>query len=344
MQMQAVAKLQAGPGADLIRTDVPTPGFGEVLVRVKAASICGTDVHIYTWDPWARTRIQPPLIFGHEFAGEVVEVGPGVQRAKPGDYVSAECHIVCNACTPCRTGNRHVCQDYRIFGVDLNGCFAEYLTVPESNLWWNPISWDPAIAALQDPLGNAVHTVLSGPITGKTVLICGCGPIGILAAGVAKAAGAALVIASDFNAYRLGLAQRMGADIAIDLHESNLVEVVMRETRGQGVEVVLEMSGSPEAIHDGLSVLQNAGRLSLLGIPSQPVVLDLASEVVFKGVTVQGITGRRMFETWHTVQGLLDSGRLDVRPVLTHSFALHEFESAMQTMLSGQSGKITLIP
>lgn len=344
MKMAAIQKSEAGPGAKIIETQVPTPGFGEVLIKVQAASICGTDAHIYTWDKWAEQRIKTPHIFGHEFAGKVVELGEGVRRAKVGDYVSAETHVVCNTCTPCRTGNQHVCQDCKILGVDIQGAFAEYVVVPEQNLWWNPESMDPAIAALQEPLGNAVHTVFTTPVSGKTVLVTGCGPIGVLSIAVAKAAGANKVIATDINDFRLELARKLGADLTLNSRTSSIIEPVLDATRGQGVEVVLEMSGASQAITDGLKLLQNAGRMSLLGIPPQPVMVDLANQVVFKGIHLQGITGRRMFETWYTVQGLLQSGKLDVTPVLTHQFPLVQFEEAMQIMLSGESGKITLVP
>lgn len=344
MKMKAIQKAQAGPGARLIEAEVPSPGFGEVLVKVRVASICGTDAHIYTWDAWSQQRIKPPLIFGHEFAGDIVELGAGVQRAKIDDYVSAETHVVCNSCTPCRTGNQHVCLDCKILGVDIPGAFAEYVVIPEQNLWWNPPTMDPAIAALQEPLGNAVHTVFTTPVSGKTVLVTGCGPIGVLSVGVAKAAGAKTVIATDLNPYRLDLARKMGADIVVNSKTDSTKDIVMNATRGEGVEVVLEMSGAPQAIRDGLEVIQNAGRMSLLGIPSKTVEIDIANHIVFKGIQIQGITGRRMFDTWYTVQGLLESGRLDVRPVLTHQFRLDQFEEAMQTMLSGESGKVTLFP
>ncbi len=342
--MKALLKHEAGRGAQLVNVPIPRPGQGEILVKIRATSICGTDVHIYTWDPWAQGRIKTPLIFGHEFAGDVVEVGPGVSSVKVGDYVSAETHIVCNTCVQCRTGRAHVCQAYQIIGVDRQGCFAEYIVIPAVNAWHNPPEMDPAVAALQEPLGNAVHTAFAGELTAKTVLVTGCGPIGILAAGVARAVGASRVIAADLNNYRLGLAKQLGATDIINSAERDLTESVSALLGSEGVDVVLEMSGAVSAINQGLQLLKNGGRMSILGIPAKPVAIDVARDIVFKGVTVNGITGRTMYDTWYKTRGLLESGSLKVEPLITHRFPLEEFEQAFEVMISGNSGKVVLIP
>jgi len=342
--MKALIKPEAGYGAKLVTVPVPKPGPGEILIKVRATSICGTDVHIYTWDPWAQGRIKPPMIFGHEFSGEVVEVGQGVTSVKVGDFVSAETHIVCNVCTQCRTGQAHICKDCKIIGVDRQGCFAEYIVIPAENAWQNPPGLDPAVAALQEPLGNAVHTVFSGAITAKTVLVTGCGPIGVLAVGVAKAVGASRVIAADLNEYRLELAKAMGATDLVNSGKEDLADAVYSMLGQDGVDVVLEMSGAPSAINQGLKVLKNGGRMSILGIPTRPVEVDIANDIVFKGITIKGITGRAMYDTWYTTRGLLESGRLNVEPLLTHRFRLEEYEKAFEVMISGNSGKVVLIP
>lgn len=341
--MRAVAKTAAGPGVQLITTAVPTIGPDEVLVQVQATTICGTDVHLYTWDPWSAGRVKPPLIIGHEFGGTVVQVGERVSNAKVGDYVSAETHVICNQCAQCRTGQGHVCAHTRILGVDIPGCFTEYIAVPASNLWHNradlPLAWAP----IQEPLGNAVHTVLSGDVAGRTVAIIGCGPIGILAAGVARACGAAEVFAIDLNAYRLDLAGKMGATRLIKADEEDAVAAVKR-MYPDGVDVICEMSGNPKAMRDGFQMIRAGGRYSLLGIPGQPVEWDVANDIVMRGVTVQGIAGRRMYDTWYQVSNLLNGRKLDLEPMITHRFPLEAFEDAMALMRSGNCGKIVLTP
>lgn len=341
--MKAVIKPSAGPGAELATVPIPRIGPKEVLVKVRAASICGTDVHIYTWDPWAQGRIKPPLIFGHELAGDVVEVGNEVTRLKVGDYVSAESHVVCGTCHQCLTGQGHVCQNYRILGVDIPGVFAEYVALPEANAWKNDKNLPPEIASIQDPLGNAVHTALSGQIVGNTVAVIGSGPIGVLAVAVSKAAGAAAVFATDINDYRLDLAKKMGAVLTVNSRETDPVEAILKANHGVGVDVVLEMSGNPTAIRQGFKMLRNGGRISLLGIPSKPMELDLANDIVFKGAIVHGITGRRLYDTWYKMAGLFRAG-LDVRPAITHRFRMDEFEEGMKVMISGNSGKVVLFP
>ncbi len=298
---------------------MPAPEIGpkDVLVRVRAASVCGTDLHIYRWDRWSAHRIHPPLIFGHEFCGIVEKVGAEVSTVREGDFVSAEMHLSCGRCFQCRTGQSHICQNVRIIGIDADGCFAEFVKIPESNIW----KIDPAIpvdyAAVLDPLGNAVHTVLAGEVAGLSLAITGCGPIGLFAIAVARACGAFPIFASEPHPYRLKLAEKMGASVAIDPSKTDAVAAVLNETRGVGADVVLEMSGNPQAVRQAFQMLRRGGRISLLGIPSKPLELDLAGDVIFKGASVQGINGRRVFETWYKMQALLKSGALDLSPLIT---------------------------
>jgi threonine 3-dehydrogenase len=343
-KMRAVVKQAAEPGAALAMVDVPIPEPGEVLVKVQATSICGTDLHIYQWDSWAASRIKPPLIFGHEFSGEVVELGKGTSHLKVGDHISAETHIVCGVCHQCRSGQSHICQDVSIIGVDQPGCFAEYAKIPESNAWLNPPDMPADVASVQEPFGNAVHTALSTDLVGKSVLVTGCGPIGLMAIGIAKAAGAALVIGTEVVPYRLELARDVGADLAINPLEIDVAEEITTCTNGTGVDVLLEMSGNPSAIDEGFSVLRCGGYAALLGIPSKPIELDLANDVIFKGATVYGVTGRRVWETWYQTRALLDSGAVDVAPIITHRLPLEDFEKGMDLMRTGQCGKVVLSP
>ena len=341
--MKAVAKTSPGPGAELIQAPVPQPQAGEVLVKVRVSAVCGTDVHIYQWDQWAQSRVKPPLIFGHEFCGDVVEVGPGVKGVSVGDYVSVETHFTCGVCRFCRTGRGHICERVEIVGVDRNGCFAEYVTVPYENLWVWTHDIDPEIAAIQDPYGNAVHTALACDLVGADVLITGVGPIGMAAIPIAKKAGAQRVICTDVSPYRLQLAEKLGADLAINVREESMCEAVFDFTGGKGVDVVLEMSGSESAINDAFTCLAKGGTASLLGIPSQPITIDLANAIVFKGATVHGINGRKMFETWYQGQALLQGG-LDLTPIITHRLPLERIGEAMELMRTGQCGKVIIYP
>jgi threonine 3-dehydrogenase len=342
--MQAVVKAHAAPGIELTQVPVPSPGPGEVLVRVQAASVCGTDLHIFNWDPWAEGRIHPPLIPGHEFAGVVAAAGQGVTTVKEGDQVSAEMHVACGKCLQCRTGEAHICQHVRILGVDANGAFASYVLIPESNIWKLPPGIPHEYASLLDPLGNAVHTVLAGPIAAKTVAVTGCGAIGLFSIAVAKACGAAKVFAVEVNAHRRAVAQIMGADLALDPVRDNVEEQLLAATGGTGVDVLLEMSGHPAAMRLGFAVLRTGGRASLLGIPSRPVELDFARDIIFKGATVQGINGRKMFETWFQMEALLATGKLNLEPAITHRLRLDEFTQAMQLLQSGDAIKVILKP
>jgi len=341
--MKALCKPAPGPGASLVRVPVPEAGPGEVLIRVRAASICGTDLHIYNWDAWSAAHIRPPLIFGHEFCGTVETLGPGVNGLQPGQLVSAEMHISCGRCRPCRLGQSHVCQSLEILGIHRDGCFAEFLRVPASNVW--PLDGQIPLryAAVLDPLGNAVHTVLAGEVAGCSVVVTGCGPIGLMAIAVARAVGAALIVATEPNPYRRALAEAMGADLALDPAAEDPVPRVRQITDG-GADVLLEMSGHPLAIQQGLAMLRPGGRASLLGIPREPVALDLYGLLIARGITLQGIFGRRMYQTWVEMTALLQSRRLNLDPLFGESLPLEEFEHAFSLLNQGRAQKILLFP
>jgi len=343
-KMKALRKMRPERGATVESVPVPTPGPIEVLVRVKAASICGTDLHIYGWDRWSASRIKPPMTFGHEFCGIIEAVGSEVTSVKPGDFVSAEMHVNCAHCRPCRMGQPHVCQNVKIIGIDTDGCFAEFVKIPIRNIW----KVDPAIpehyAAILDPLGNAVHTVLAGEISAQNVVVTGAGPIGLMSINVARACGAATIFATEVNAHRRELALKMGADVAIDPSKGDAVAQVLDATDGAGADVLLEMSGHPDAIHQGFQMLRAGGRASLLGIPKDPVTFDLVNDVIFKGATVQGIYGRKMFETWVQMTELLKHHRLNLEPLFKERVPLDNFEQAFSLLESGLAGKILFYP
>jgi threonine 3-dehydrogenase len=342
--MLAVVKPEAAPGAEIREVRVPEYGPNDVLVKVKVASICGTDLHIYNWDRWAQKRIHPPLIPGHEFCGEVAAYGKEVSSVKEGDFVSAEMHVACGKCVQCRTGEAHICQNVKIIGVDSNGAFAEYVVIPESNIW----KLDPAIpqeyASILDPLGNAVHSVLAGEIAAKTVAITGCGPIGLFAIAVARAVGAARVFAIEVNEHRRRLATQMKADFVIDPSKDDVRALVMQHTEGLGVDVVLEMAGHPDAIRTAFKVVRSGGRISLLGLTSKPISLNFSEDIIFKGLTVQGINGRRMYQTWYQMTALLKNGKLDLHPVITGHMAMKDFSQAMERLKTGEASKILVYP
>jgi threonine 3-dehydrogenase len=279
-------------------------------------------------------------VFGHEFSGVVVEVGENVKSVQVGDHVSAETHIVCGHCPACRRGDAHVCLNTKIIGVDRDGCFTEYVALPEENLWKNSKELPFEIASLMEPMGNAVHTALSGEVVGKSVAVVGCGPIGLMAVAVAKAAGASKVIALDLNEYRLNLAEEMGATHLVNPSKEDPVKAVMNLTKGYGADVVLEMSGHPTGIRQGFAMLTYGGRMSMLGLPTRPVELDITNEIVFKGVTIHGITGRRMYRTWEQTAGLLESGLVDLSKLITHRLPLEDFEEGFELMKSGNCGKV----
>ncbi len=319
----------------------PVAGPGEVLIRVRHAGVCGTDLHIADWDAWAQGRIKPPLVVGHEFAGEVAALGPGVTEFQVGQLVTAEGHIICGHCQACRTGNGHICKNTRIIGVDRDGAFAEFIAMPATNVM--TLDGIPTeIGAIMDPMGNAFHTVLTAEIPGSTVFIVGCGPIGCFAVGIARAAGAAKVIASDVNPNRLALAKKMGAHVVINAAKDDVVRSVLAETGGEGVDVVCEMSGVPAALHQAFATIRMGGRVQLLGIPKGEVPVDFASEIIFKGITLYGVIGRKMYETWHQMRRFLSSGLLDPRPVITHRFPLAKIDDALAAIRSGDAGKVIL--
>jgi len=342
--MKALRKTQPAKGLQMEIIAVPSIGPTDVLVRVKTASICGTDLHIYGWDRWSQGRIKPPVTLGHEFCGVIERVGEEVRAVKPGDFVSAEMHVNCGHCHQCRVGQSHICQNLRIIGIDQDGAFAEFVKIPASNIW----KLDPAIpehyGAILDPLGNAVHTVLAGPVAGQTVLVTGCGPIGLMSIAVAKACGSSKVFATETNEARRATAKKMGADVVLNPAAENVVEIILADTGGTGVDALLEMSGNPTAIQQGFKSLRAGGRASLLGIPTENVPLDLVNDVIFKGATVQGIYGRRMYETWVQMTALLKTGRLNLEPLFGERAPLDEFESAFSLLQSGLAGKILLYP
>ncbi|MGE6631509.1 L-threonine 3-dehydrogenase [Bacillus sp. NPDC077027] len=342
--MKAIVKKESAYGAVLAQMPIPEIDEHEVLIKIKAASICGTDVHIYNWDDWAKKRVKAPYIFGHEFSGDIVKVGKRVTHAAVGDYVSAETHLVCNRCYMCLTGQQHLCSETNILGVDIDGCFAEYVKVPEQNIWHNPPNMPKELASIQEPLGNAVHTVLHTPVSGKSVAIFGCGPIGLMAIAVAKASGAVQVMAIDKNEYRLQLADQMGADQIIHVGKEDPVSAIKQLTRMEGADVICEMSGHPTAITQALEAAANGGKINILSLPERPVALDITNQIVFRGLTVQGITGRKMFETWRQVSDLLRTNTVDVQPVITHTFSFEDFEKGFDLMRSGTCGKVVLIP
>jgi threonine 3-dehydrogenase len=340
--MRALAKVRPGPGLELVEVDVPTPGEGQVLLRTAAASICGTDHHLFTWDEWAAENLVPPRILGHELAGTVVSTGAGVTRVKEGDLVGVESHLVDWTCATCRRGDPHLCQNLRVIGVHADGGFAEHVVIPETNAIESN-GLDPAVVALQEPMGNAVHAAFAEPIEGRSVLVTGCGPIGLCAVGIARAAGATVVIATDTEPYRLELARTMGADLALDGADPATDERILIATNGDGIEVVLEMSGAPPALEQALRVVARGGRISLLGIFGEPPTVDLSERVIMQGLRLYGIYGRRIYDTWERTQALLRGG-LDVTPIITHRLPLDEWEQAFDLIASRHAGKVVLLP
>ena len=341
--MKAIVKAAPGKGVTIKDVPAPKPGPNDVLIRVIAAGICGTDAHIYNWDPWAQGRIKPPLIVGHEFVGEIVEVGSHAGAFTPGEIVSAEGHIACGHCTLCKTGQAHICRDMSIIGVDQDGCFAEFMAMPSSNLWRIPPEVPIEWAAIHDPLGNAFHTVLTAEIPGRTVMVLGCGPIGLMAIAIARASGATRVIATETNALRRGLAKTMGAHLVLDPSKEDVSRAIADATSGLGVDVACEMSGHPDAIRQALRSVRNGGRVQLLGLPTKEVPVDLAKDVIFKGITVYGVIGRLMYETWRQMSECLKAGLIDISPVITHRVGMEDFEKGIAAITSGEAGKVILI-
>lgn len=341
------ALVKSGPGVGMELRDVPRPlvGPSDVLVHVQFAGVCGTDLHIWEWDRWASTRMHPPVIIGHEFAGVIAELGPEAEAAgllAVGDAVTAEGHIICGHCRQCRIGHGHLCQRTQIIGVDRDGAFADFIAMPASNVMrLDGIS--PEIGAIMDPMGNAVHTVLEGgDVPGEVVFVLGCGPIGCFAVGVARAAGAALVIASDLNPRRLELARAMGAHVTLNPATDDVVARIRELTGGDGADLVCELSGHPAGHAQAFAAARLGGRVNLLGTPSQVTEVDFAREIIFKGLTLYGVTGRKMYSTWHQMQRFLRAGQLDPHPVLTHRFPLSGIAEAIDVIKGGEAGKVIL--
>ena len=338
--MKALVKREARPGLWLEDVPVPQIGINDVLIRVDRTGICGTDLHIYNWDAWAQQTIPVPMVVGHEFVGEIVAVGSNVSDFFPGELVSGEGHVVCGRCRNCLAGRRHLCKATQGVGVNRPGAFAEYLALPVTNVWHHAAGIDRDVAAIFDPLGNAVHTALSFDVLGEDVLITGAGPIGLMAAAVVRHAGARHVVVTDLNPRRLELALRMGATVAHDVRSGSLADVMGRLGMKEGFDVGLEMSGSPAALRDMLAAMCHGGKVAMLGIPAEPIAIDW-STVVFNMLSIKGIYGREMYETWYKMTVMIESG-LDVAPVITHRFPAAEFARGFEAMRSGASGKVIL--
>ena len=338
--MKALVKSQAAQGLWLEEIPEPAIGINDVLIRVRYAGICGTDVHIYQWDDWAQKTIKVPMAIGHEFVGEVVAVGSNVNDFFPGDVVSGEGHVVCGRCRNCMAGRRHLCANTQGVGVNRAGAFAEYIALPMTNIWRHHAGIDQEVAAIFDPFGNAVHTALSFPVLGEDVLITGAGPIGIMAIPVARHAGARHVVVTDMNPYRLDLARRMGATLAVNPTETSLGEVQKQLGMMEGFDVGLEMSGNPMALKDMIANMSHGGKIAILGIPAKEIPMDWR-QVIFNMITIKGIYGREMYDTWYKMSVMIESG-LDISPVITHRFAFEDFQRGFDAMISGQTGKVVL--
>jgi threonine 3-dehydrogenase len=338
--MHALVKRESAPGLWLERVPVPTIGINDVLVRVDRTGICGTDLHIYNWDAWARKTIPVPMVVGHEFVGEIVAVGANVHDFFPGEVVSGEGHVVCGRCRNCLAGRRHLCKDTLGVGVNRPGAFAEYVSLPMSNVWHHDPAIDRDVASIFDPLGNAVHTALSFDVLGEDVLVTGAGPIGLMAVAVVRHAGARHVVVTDVNPHRLDLARRMGATLALDVRTERLADAARELGMKEGFDVGLEMSGSPAALRQMLDAMCHGGKIAMLGIPAEPIAIDW-NTVVFNMLTIKGIYGREMYETWYKMTVMIETG-LDITPVITHRFHYTEFEQGFAAMQSGQSGKVIL--
>jgi threonine 3-dehydrogenase len=338
--MQALVKSRREPGLWLGEVDVPKIGINDVLIKVLRTGICGTDVHIYKWDEWAQETIPVPMTIGHEFVGRIVETGSNVVDFFPGDLVSGEGHVVCGRCRNCLAGRRHLCAHTQGVGVNRPGAFAEYIALPMTNIWRHHEAVSLDVAAIFDPFGNAVHTALSFPVLGEDVLVTGAGPIGIMAAAVARHAGARYTVITDLNPYRLALARKLGVTLAVDVRETSLRDVQKQLGMTEGFDVGLEMSGNPAAFRDMIANMSHGARIAMLGIPSGEMSIDWHT-VIFNMLTIKGIYGREMYETWYKMTVMLESG-LDITPVITHRFPYTGFESGFEAMISGNSGKVVL--
>jgi len=338
--MRALAKLERGPGLTLTKVKKPTVGHNDVMIHIRKTAICGTDIHIWKWDEWAEKTIPVPMHVGHEYVGEIVEMGQEVRGFDIGDRVSGEGHITCGHCRNCRAGRRHLCRNTTGVGVNREGCFADFLVIPAFNAFKIPEGISDDLAAIFDPYGNATHTALSFNLVGEDVLITGAGPIGIMAVAIARHVGARHVVVTDVNDYRLGLAMKMGATRAVNVARTALKDVMGELGMVEGFDVGMEMSGVPSAFQSLLENMNHGGKVALLGIPPSNTVIDW-NQVIFKGLEIKGVYGREMFETWYKMVAMLQSG-LDLEPVLTHQFAVEDYEKGFAAMLSGQSGKVIL--
>lgn len=345
LKMKVVVKDKPEKGFSLqervISTDLKAD---EVLVKINTASFCGTDYHIYIYDNWAKNRLQLPLVVGHEFSGEVIKVGSDVTRVKVGDIVSAETHIICDECEFCLRGEGHICENTKIIGVDTDGCFANYIKIPAANCFVNSKDIDPLVLSLQEPLGNAVHTMNHFDIKGKDVVILGCGPIGLMAVDVSRALGAKKVIAIEVKEYRRNFAKELGADVVIDPINEDVVIRVLEETNGRGADVIGEFSGNKVAIEKAFKYIKAGGGISMLGLPAENIEIDLSKDVIYKGISIYGVTGRRIYDTWYQVKELIESGKLNLEKIITHKFYLRDINKAAEIMGSGECGKIILLP
>ena len=338
--MRALVKQEAGPG--LVMTEVPEPeiGINDVLIRVDRTGICGTDLHIEEWNEWAQQAVPVPLVIGHEFLGEIVEIGSNVKDYGPGDLVSGEGHVVCGRCRNCMAGRRHLCADARGIGVNRPGAFAELIALPVTNVWHHDASIDRDVAAIFDPFGNAVHSALQFPVLGEDVLITGAGPIGLMAAAVVRHAGARYVVITDVNPYRLELARTMGVTVALDVRDGSLAETQEALGMKEGFDVGLEMSGNPAALRDMVENVSHGASIAMLGLPEEPFAIDW-NTVIFDQLTIRGVYGREMYETWYMMTVMLQSG-LDIAPVITHRFPADRFVEAFAAIRTGETGKVLL--
>ena len=338
--MKALVKSEEGPGLSLKEVPQPEAGPRDVLIKIDRTGICGTDLHIYKWDDWARKTVPVPLVVGHEFVGEIVEIGADVKDFSVGEIVSGEGHVVCGHCRNCMAGRRHLCNDTAGIGVTRPGAFAEYIALPQTNVWVHKPEIDRDVASIFDPFGNATHSALSFPVLGEDVLVTGAGPIGIMSAAIARHAGARHVVITDVNEYRLDLARQMGVTRAVNVANEKLTDVQAELGMDEGFDVGLEMSGNPSAFNDMLENMCHGGKIAMLGIPEKEMAIDW-NTVVFNMLTIKGIYGREMYETWYKMTVMLEGG-LDIKPVITHRFGFEEFEKGFETALSGESGKVIL--
>ena len=341
--MKAIAKTKAAKGFELIDVPIPQIKDNEMLVKVKYASICGTDLHIYHWNEWSQNRIKVPRVVGHEFVGEIVETGKNVKAFKTGEMICSETHIYCGHCYECHTGLSHICHNLEILGIDRDGTFAEYVVIPEIVAWKVPKEIPLEVASCLEPIGNAVHTAFAAPLSALRVLVTGCGPIGLASIAIAKACGATYIAATDVNDYRLDLAKKLGANLTINVKNSNVVKEIYDNTDGEGVDVVMEMSGNPAALQQGIEVVRKGGYISLLGLFDKAIEVDMPL-VIEKELVLKGIHGRKIFTTWHQANNLITSGLVNLAPLITHKLPIEKFEEGFQLMDSGNCSKVLLMP